>query len=109
MDDSADKNGGPNHLAAWRRHRNMTQADLAVAVGTNQNMIGYLESGERALSAKWLRKLALVLNTTPGLILDQDPEIVEHDVIDLWAHASSTQKRQIATIVRTIVKDGAVG
>lgn len=56
MDDQA-KNGGPNHLRAWRTFREMTLAELAEQIGTNPNVIGYLETGERALSAKWLRRL----------------------------------------------------
>ncbi len=54
--ESHDKNGGPNHLRAWREYRQLTQAQVAERVGTNSNMIGYLESGERGLTAKWLRK-----------------------------------------------------
>jgi DNA-binding XRE family transcriptional regulator len=60
-----DKNGGPNYLRAWREYHRMTQAELAAKVGTNANMIGYLEDGQRALSLKWLRRLAPALKTRP--------------------------------------------
>jgi DNA-binding XRE family transcriptional regulator len=52
------KNGGPNHLKAWRLFRKLTQEQLAGAVGTTQHQIAFLENGDRALSAKWLRRLA---------------------------------------------------
>ena len=67
--DRNNKNGGPNYLAHWREFRNLTQAALAEKVGTNANMVGYLESGERGLSAKWLRRFAVALDTTPGMLL----------------------------------------
>jgi len=102
----ADKNAGPNYLKAWREFRGLTQAELAEKVGTNQNMIGYLESGERGLSAKWLRKLAPALKTEPGHLLDHDPESVSADIFDIWMHADTRQRRQIADIAKTIVRTG---
>jgi transcriptional regulator with XRE-family HTH domain len=102
----ADKNAGPNHLKAWREFRGMSQAALAERVGTNQNMIGYLESGERGLSAKWLRKLAPALNTTPGHLLDHDPTEMDADIIDIWMHADQRQRRQLSDIARTLIRTG---
>lgn len=102
----SDKNAGPNHLQAWRAFRKMTQAELAEKTGTNQNMIAYLESGDRGLSAKWLRRLAPALKTTPGMLLDHDPYNLDSDVIEIWTAASARQKRQIADIARTIVRTG---
>jgi transcriptional regulator with XRE-family HTH domain len=105
MDDQ-DKNGGPNHLRAWRTFRNLTQSELAERVGTNTNMIGYLESGERGLSAKWLRRLAPALNTTPGMILDHDPHDLDNDILEIWANADSRQKTQIREIARALLATG---
>ena len=104
-----DKNGGPNHLRAWRVFRKLSQAELAERVGTNANMIGYLETGERGLSAKWLRKLAPALDTTPGLLLDHDPHELGSDILDIWGKAGERQKRQISEIARTLLRDGTNG
>ena len=73
MDKADEKNGGPNFLRAWRTLRGLSQAELAASVDTAPNMIQYLESGERGLSVKWLRKLAPALNTTASKLLDADP------------------------------------
>lgn len=107
--DSGDKNGGPNHLKAWRDYRGLSQAQLAERVGTNSNMIGYLESGERGLSAKWLRKLADALDTSPGMILDHDPGELDSDILEIWATASNRVKRQISEIAKTLLRDGTNG
>lgn len=107
MDDS--KNGGPNFLKAWREFRGLTQQELADRVETNANMIGYLESGERGLSAKWLRRLAPALETTPGMLLDHDPQELDSDIIDIWAHADRRQQRQLTDIAKTLVKTGTNG
>ncbi len=37
----------PTHLAFWRRHRGMTQAALAEAIGISQPYLAQLESGAR--------------------------------------------------------------
>lgn len=108
MDDD-NINGGLNHLEAWRRKAGMSQAELAAAVETTQGMIAHLESDRRGLSAKWLRRLAPALKTTPGLLLDHNPDDLSADVIDMWSHADLKQKRQITDIARTIVADGTNG
>jgi transcriptional regulator with XRE-family HTH domain len=104
-----DKNGGPNHLKAWRDYREMTQQGLAEAVGTSQHQIAYLEGGERALSAKWLRKLAPALKITPGFLLDHNPNDLPSDIIEMWTKADPRQRRQISAIAETILKDGTTG
>jgi len=104
-----DKNGGPNHLREWREFRQMSQSKLAKAVDTTQHMIAYLESGERGLSAKWLRRLASALDTTPGMILDHNPLELSTDVIDMWSHFDLRQKRQLSDIARALFKDGTNG
>jgi len=59
----------------------MTQAELAEKVGTSDNVISLLESGERGLSHKWLLKLAPALGTTPGFLLDYDPNDLDTDYL----------------------------
>lgn len=104
--DDQVKNGGPNHLKAWRLFRKKTQEQLAEIVGTTQHQIAFLENGDRALSAKWLRRLAPALDTTPGMLLDHDPASLDNDIIDIWAHADTREKRQLSEIAKTILRTG---
>lgn len=101
-----DKNAGPNHLAAWREFRQMTQEDLAEKVGTSPGMISMLENGERGLSAKWLRRLAPVLKTTPGHLLEHDPHNMDTDVLDIWANIAAVDRDQARRVLRSFVKTG---
>lgn len=87
----------------------MTQAELASKVGTNANMIGYLESGERGLSAKWLRKLADALSITPGHLLDHDPNTLPTDILEIWMSADPAQRRQLADVAKALVRTGTDG
>lgn len=105
MDDQ-EQNGGPNHLEAWRKFRGITQEQLAEMGGTSHQVIGYLERGRTQLSAKWLRRLAPALQTSPGLLLDHDPNDLDSDLIDMWVNASPVERRQIVAITGTILKNG---
>lgn len=107
--DSADKNGGPNNLRAWRVKKEMTQQELAdkVVPPTTANMIQYLESGERGLSLKWLRRLADALDMSVGHLSDHAPDDVEHEVLSFWTgKLNRQQKRQLAAIAEALTKTG---
>lgn len=108
MNDEEDKNGGPNHLRAWMKYRKMKGVDLANALGGNvtPGMVSDLANSKRALSAKWLRRLAPALDTTPGMLLDHDPNDLDSDMVEVWATASTRQKKQINEIAKTILKTG---
>ena len=90
-----------NYLRAWREYRSLTQARLAEAVGTTGAVISLLESGERGLSDKWLRKLAPVLGTRPGHLLEVDPESVNDDIFDIWADIPEERRDQARDVLKT--------
>jgi transcriptional regulator with XRE-family HTH domain len=89
----------PNNLKAWRKYRKMTQQELADAIGTAKSVISDLERGVVQLSPKWLRRLAPVLGTQPGHLLDYKPEDLDTDIIDIWAHIP---ERERATAIRML-------
>ena len=72
-----------NNLRAWRVFRGLSQAELGERVDTTANVISQLESGVRGLSHKWLLRLAPALGTTPGFLLDHDP----NDLDSAWTEA----------------------
>jgi transcriptional regulator with XRE-family HTH domain len=96
-----DKNAGPNHLKAWREFREMSQEELAEKVDTTASQISMLESGERGLSAKWLRKLAPALKTTPGHLLDHDPTTIDNDVFDIWMAIDRRDRETALRVLRS--------
>jgi transcriptional regulator with XRE-family HTH domain len=90
-----------NYLRAWREHRGLTQAKLAESVGTTGAVISLLESGERGLSDKWLRKLAPVLGTRPGHLLEVDPNDLNEDILDIWAEIPEERRDQARDVLKT--------
>lgn len=98
-----------NHLRAWRDYRRMSQAKLAELCDTKDNVISNLESGERQLTEKWLVKLARALETTPGYLLDHDPNDLDTELIRAAQDAARGGNRdQVLTILKTF-KTGTNG
>jgi transcriptional regulator with XRE-family HTH domain len=95
-----------NHLRAWREFNRMSQEELGKLVGTAGNVIGLLESGERGLSDKWLRKLAPALGTTPGFLLDHDPDDIDRDLLEAVRDIAATDKQRVLQILQTFRKAG---
>ncbi len=102
-------NNGPAHLKAWREFLKLSQAELAERVGTTASMISMLETEQRGLSEKWLRRLADALGTTAGFLLDHDPNNLPPDLLDIWGKADDRQKRQIVDIAKALVRTGTDG
>ena len=92
------------NLKAWRKFRQMTQQELADAVGTAKSVISDLERGVVQLNDKWLRKLAPVLKTQPGHLLDYDPAELDTDIIDIWSHIDDRDRDQAVRVLRSFVK-----
>ena len=111
MDEATDKNGGPNHLRAWMRYRNINGQKLAEELGGNvtPGMVSDLANSKRALSAKWLRRLAPILKTTPGHLLDHDPNDLPTDLAEIWLNATPAQRRQLVALAEVVTKDGTNG
>ncbi|HEY2050458.1 MAG TPA: helix-turn-helix transcriptional regulator [Caulobacteraceae bacterium] len=81
----------------WREFRGLTQAQLAAMAETEGSVISLLESGDRGLSDKWLRRLAPLLETTPGLLLEHHPDDVGVAVLETWAKLPAAKKAAVMT------------
>lgn len=107
--DMVEKPPFPNHLRAWREFRHLTQDELAEMVGSSKATIGHLENGVRRLSDKWLTPLAKALNTSPGYILDHDPNDLPTAVLDVWADIPTEQREQALKVLQSFRRTGTDG
>lgn len=60
-------------ISQMREKLNMSQEYLAEMTGLHRNTIGRIERAERGISLETLFKLALVLDTTPGDLIEGLP------------------------------------
>jgi transcriptional regulator with XRE-family HTH domain len=93
-----------NYLRAWREYRGMTQSALAEKVNTTGAVISLLESGQRGLGDKWLRRLAPVLGTTPGHLLEFAPQDADTDIMQVWNDIAEDDRPQVLQIVKTFAR-----
>ncbi|MEL6725227.1 MAG: helix-turn-helix transcriptional regulator [Pseudomonadota bacterium] len=102
----ADRNP-KNHLRAWREFRDFTQERLASEVGTSAAVISLLENGQRSLSASWLNRLAPILKTSPGFLLDHHPSDLTAEMLDLWAHIPKRRQTEAIAALRALSRKPA--
>lgn len=91
-------------LREWREYRLMTQEQLADRLGTTKGVISLLESGERGLSDKWLRRLGAALDVRPGWILDYTPETLNTSVLEVWGEIPNDMHDQAIKVLQTFMK-----
>ena len=99
----------PNHVRAWRQFRHLTQEELADAVGCSTATIGHIETGERRLSDKWAHPIAKALSTSPGYLIDHDPNDLPTAVLDVWAAIPDENRAQALAVLETFKRTGTDG
>lgn len=90
-----------NHLKAWRKFKRMTLEEVGEAIGTTKAVIQQLESGRMGLSHKWLLKLAPVFGTTPGFLLDHDPNDLDAAYLEAALAVPKDRRGQAMDILDT--------
>lgn len=71
-----------NAIRSLRKKQGMTQGDLAQATGFSLDSISRWEREERSPVADDLRKIALVLNTTVGVLMGEEPNSQSLPVVE---------------------------
>jgi len=99
----------PNHIREWREFRHMTQDELAEAIGCSKASIGHWENGAREVAPKWLYPIAKALNTTPGYILDHDPNNLPTAILDIWAEIPDESRDQAIRVLESFKRTGTNG
>jgi transcriptional regulator with XRE-family HTH domain len=105
---NSERERDQNNLRAWREFRRLTQEQLAVAIDppTTGAVISLLESGDRQLSPKWLRKLAPALGTTPGYLLDYTPDDINAAYLEAALSVPQHDRPQVLQILKTFKRAG---
>lgn len=92
-----------NHLRAWREFNQLTQDELAEKVGTTGSVIHLIETQQRGLSHKWLIRIAPHLKTTPGMILDHDPNDVEWGLRLVYNRATDEERERLLKVAEAMI------
>lgn len=93
----------PLHLKAWRKHRGLTQAQLAERLAVSDATVSRIESGEQNWDQEFLQAAAEVLRCAPADLLVRDPT-QPGAVWSLWERAAPGQREQIDQMAAVIVR-----
>lgn len=96
-----------NYLKAWREHRGLTQQQLADKLDTDKAVISLLENGKRRLDDRWLQRLADVLDTSRGNLLDHPPQDQMAEIIDLFVHVDQQDRQRFIGVAESLRKFSA--
>jgi transcriptional regulator with XRE-family HTH domain len=64
-------------IAVGRHNAGIHQKDMAGALGVTQSAYSRLEKGQSAINPGQLRRIAILLNKTPGTLIGQADEYIE--------------------------------
>lgn len=89
------------YLREWRKHRGLTQDQLAERVGISKPYLSQLETAKRQYTQELLEALAEELRTDPASLIIRDPTDPE-GIWSLWEALSPPEREQGVTLLRVI-------
>jgi transcriptional regulator with XRE-family HTH domain len=96
----------PRHfIREWRKHRQLTQAQLAERLGIDQSYVTKIETGKRRYDQMFLEAAALELRCSPADLIMRDPSAPQ-SIWSLWDQVPEAQKPQAAEVLKAFTKTG---
>ena len=95
-----------NHIKELRKGRGLSQNKLAREIGTSNQQVSYLETGQRRLTDVWLLRLAEALECHPADLLDGGPNRItprERALVSIFRRLSEEQKTAFFKAVSSLV------
>ena len=105
--DKTTQRTSPGHyLLAWRKHRRLTQAELAARIGIARSYLTKIEGGDRRYDQPFLESAAEALGCTVRDLLSRQPEESE-GIAELWASLTAIEQRRALAVLRAMFPEAA--
>jgi transcriptional regulator with XRE-family HTH domain len=88
-----------HHLRAWRKHRGLTQAELAQAMGISRPYLTKVERGDRRYDQSILEAAASALGCTVDDLIARDPA-ESAELADIWNVMTPAQQTRALAVLR---------
>jgi transcriptional regulator with XRE-family HTH domain len=85
------------YLREWRKHRGLTQEQLAEAIDSTKQTVSRMESGATPYNQPFLEACAETLNCHPAELLSRDPASGQ-DQWQLWNEIQQLPKDRIEKV-----------
>lgn len=95
-------------IKEWRKHRGLTQIQLAERIGIDKSYLSKIESGARRYDQPFLEAAAEVLRCEPADLIIRDPSDPD-GIWSVWETLTSPQRNQVVEIAKTLKRTGTDG
>lgn len=92
----------PHYLKEWRKHRGLTQVQLAEAMEISRSYLTMIERGDRRYDQHFLEAAAKVLECTPGDLIARSPGAGQR-IDELLASATEDDRLRIEAAIRALL------
>lgn len=89
-----------HYIRRWREFRDISQEDLAAAIGRERSYVSRIENGQRKYDQPFLEETARVLRCEVAELIARDPDDPE-GLWGIYAKLSAEQRRQLVDIAKT--------
>ena len=99
----------PRHfIRQWRKHRGLTQEQLAERIGIARSYLTKIERGDRRYDQPFLEHTADALRCEPADLIMRDPTATEN-IWSIWETLSPTERLQAFAVIQAIKSTGTHG
>ena len=83
-----------NHIRELRKGRGLSQNELARKIGTSNQQVSYLETGQRRLTDVWMLRLAAALECHPVDLFGGPEQVTRRErmLVNIFRGLSEEQK-----------------
>jgi transcriptional regulator with XRE-family HTH domain len=98
----------PHYIKEWRKHRGLTQEQLAERIGIARSYLTKIERGTRRYDQPFLEAAADALRCDPGDIITRNPTDPE-SIWSIWDTLTPLERQQAVAVIRAIRGTGTHG
>lgn len=92
-------------IKQWRKHRGLTQDQLAERTGVSKPYISQIERGDRQWSQDLLETFAEVLRTDAASLITRDPTEPE-GLWTIWDQLDPPKRRELVELAKVVQRTG---
>jgi len=97
-----------HYIREWRKHRGLTQEQLAERIGIARSYLTKIERGSRRYDQPFLEAAADALRCEPGDIIMRDPTDSEA-IWSIWDRLKPAERVQAVAVLRALQATGTDG
>jgi len=94
-----------HYIKQWRKHRGLTQEQLAERVGIDKSYLSKIENGQRRYDQPFLETVAEILQCAPADLIIRDPTDPE-GIWSIWETLRPVERAQLVEIGKTLKRTG---